>query len=359
MDEIDVIRRAFGAADRDPDAQERARARLRDAMAAERPVVPTRPATLPTAPTVRVVTPSRPRLRPARWLGVAAALVAAVLVAQTVFSQHESGPSPDALARAHAHAVAVTALDGLAVAASAAQPGLIPPGKYAYLASIQTTPVPQPQKDSGLVGNGDVVTGKSFNLSVRRTVQTWVGADGKGLRITTTDGFSFATEGDRQAWIEMGQPTLPQPGTVDQEPFDLWGDLGLDPLTLPTDPSELLKALQQPINSRGSLDDATVMDGIATLLAEGNPSPALRAAMFKVLEDLPGIRSLGVVKDAWGRPGVGFVLPLGPREREIIVDQATSDVLASMYYAPALGGALRFTALYAPGTIVSHPHVVN
>jgi hypothetical protein len=360
MDEIEVIRAAFGAAERDPEARERARVGLRNAMAAERPVVLTRPTPVPAAPVAPAVRPSRPILRPARWLGAAAAIVAAVLVAQTVFTQHQGGPTPDSLARAHSHAAAVAALENLAAAAPTSQPGAIPRGKFAFFSS-QLTEVDAKKGESDQ-GNQNVGTGASYNLSVESSVQTWIRPDGSGERLTTITGYAFVTEKDRQTWLSMDRrPALPLIGTFDDEEISSGeATFGLDLSTLPTDPSALESALRKPTSGPpGLFGDATVMEHISYLLSDCAPSPALRAALFKVLEAMPGIRFLGQVQDPLDRPGVGFVLPLGTTEREIIVDQSTSDVLASLKYLPAVGGTLRSSTVYLPSTIVSRPHVAT
>ncbi|NUS87083.1 MAG: CU044_5270 family protein [Streptomyces sp.] len=62
--------------------------------------------------------------------------------------------------------------------------------------------------------------------------------------------------------------------------------------------------------------------------------PEVRAAAYRVIADLPGIRSLGEVTDQLGRKGVGFALPAielpgyGTGRSELIVDPATGALLS-------------------------------
>jgi len=62
--------------------------------------------------------------------------------------------------------------------------------------------------------------------------------------------------------------------------------------------------------------------------------PAVRAAAYRVVAELPGVRSLGEVTDPLGRKGIGFALPAtdrpdyGTGRSELIVDPATGALLA-------------------------------
>jgi len=346
MDEIEITRRAFEVPDQDPESKDRARARLHEAVAAAE-----RSAVVDAAP-------RRPFVRPARWLGIAAAILAAVLVAQTVLTRPEGGPSAASVARAHAHAEAAAQLHTIGAMASSTRPGPIPAGMFVYLFSRETT---ISQKDSSDLGNQDVATGRSYDLSIARTVQTWVAPDGSGLRITTTEGVSFATEQDHLTWLAMKSPALPGVGGVRSQSFGQ-GELtaGIDLRTLPTDPALLASALRPiPGTDPRTYGDRVLMDHIADLLCNADPAPALRAALFAVLADMPGVRSLGQVHDPLDRPGVGFVMPLGSRDREIIVDPSTSNVLASVTSDPGPGGEVRSSTVYTGGAIVSRPHMTT
>ena len=73
------------------------------------------------------------------------------------------------------------------------------------------------------------------------------------------------------------------------------------------------------------------------LLSMGNLTGGQRKALFELLSSRPGARSLGDVRDASGREGVGVALPLGQSKSElrVIIDPKTSDILQSTEVLPA------------------------
>jgi hypothetical protein len=72
------------------------------------------------------------------------------------------------------------------------------------------------------------------------------------------------------------------------------------------------------------------------LLSMGNLTGGQRKALFEVLSSRPGARSLGEVKDATGREGVGVTLPLAASgsELRVVIDPKTSDILQSTEVHP-------------------------
>lgn len=334
MNEVEIVRRALGAPEQDPKAQERARARLREAMAADLPVV-------------TGISRRRPLLRPARWLGIAAAIVTVVLVAQTVVSQHEHGPS--------SQIQAATDLRRLASVAAASRRVHIPAGKVISLSSESTTTA---TKDLGQNSGEDLASGTSYDVTMQETVQTWIAADGSATRVSTITKLSFPTEQDHQTWLAL-DPAAVQVDRTDTDVFAPWQlSDGQDLTTLPTDPADLLAALRRSSSGKGSFDDQHVMSNVETILSQTYPSPALRAALFKVLAGLPGIRSLGEVQDPTGRTGVGFMLPQGPQDVEMVVDPATSNVLATVTFNAANDGQPRSWSVSTGTTVVSRPHAM-
>ncbi|MBO3749833.1 hypothetical protein J5X84_27445 [Streptosporangiaceae bacterium NEAU-GS5] len=96
---------------------------------------------------------------------------------------------------------------------------------------------------------------------------------------------------------------------------------------LPSDPGALRErvAALLPAGSQGLLADA-----ISGLLWTKPSPPAVRAAAYRALADLPEVRYLGARADARSRPGeaFSFELPSGV-QRTLIIDPATSQVLSS------------------------------
>ncbi|MFI7112347.1 hypothetical protein ACIBK9_38965 [Nonomuraea sp. NPDC050227] len=95
---------------------------------------------------------------------------------------------------------------------------------------------------------------------------------------------------------------------------------------LPADAAALKErvAAMLPAGSAGLLADA-----LSGLLWSKPSPPAVRAAAYRALADLPDVRYLGGRADPLGRPGEAFSypLPIGVR-RTLIIDPATSQVLA-------------------------------
>jgi hypothetical protein len=80
-----------------------------------------------------------------------------------------------------------------------------------------------------------------------------------------------------------------------------------------------------------------------TLLALGNLTGGQRRALFELLSNRPGARSLGEVTDAVGRHGVGVairLLDIGD-ELRVVIDPATSDILQSSEVLPSPPAATR------------------
>ena len=59
-------------------------------------------------------------------------------------------------------------------------------------------------------------------------------------------------------------------------------------------------------------------------------STAVRAAAFRLLADMPGVRSLGQVTDPLGRQGVAVAIPYPREELRVIFDPATGTHLANV-----------------------------
>ncbi|MFI7421344.1 hypothetical protein [Nonomuraea sp. NPDC049684] len=111
---------------------------------------------------------------------------------------------------------------------------------------------------------------------------------------------------------------------------------------LPADPAALKErvAAMLPAGSAGLLADA-----LSGLLWSKPSPPAVRAAAYRALADLPDVRYLGGRADPLGRPGEAFSYPLptGVR-RTLIIDPATSQVLAGADAGGTGGSQIVLTA---------------
>jgi hypothetical protein len=317
VDEVEIVRRALGNPAPDPQARERARVRLREAMVLEQQMGVVRHE-------------RRPLVRPLRWLGAAAAIVAAVLVVQTVLPPHGGGPSTSAASE----------LRQLASVASSSTAFEIPDGLFLYMS----------REVSALDSGERLETGRSYDYYVKSTVETWTAPDGSETRTTTTHSVTFATDQDRNTWIAAGSPSLSRPGThVEQfktgELTNYWIS------DLPTDPEELGTLIRSGGVILRDSTDLDVLSVVGTLLASAPASPELRASLFQVAADLPSVEYLGSVQDPLGRSGVGVQLVVGPNAFELIFDPSTSELLAKVT-VPAAGGAPLSSQAYTSSGIV-------
>ncbi|MFG2003149.1 hypothetical protein ACGFNU_28715 [Spirillospora sp. NPDC048911] len=106
---------------------------------------------------------------------------------------------------------------------------------------------------------------------------------------------------------------------------------GLDPAKLSAKPAELRRQLLAWTRSGGLAgpvegDSAQLWAAASDVLFHpGGPvSPQVRAACYRVLADLPDVRSLGEVADARGRRGQGLTRAgaegVGPGQYKLIID---------------------------------------
>ncbi|YCK36334.1 hypothetical protein ACNF49_20305 [Actinomadura sp. ATCC 39365] len=111
---------------------------------------------------------------------------------------------------------------------------------------------------------------------------------------------------------------------------------------LPADPAELKERVAAMLPA-GSAD--LLADALSGLLWSKPSPPAVRAAAYRALADLPDVRYLGGRADPLGRPGEAFSYPLptGVR-RTLIIDPATSQVLAGTDAGGTGGSQIVLTA---------------
>ncbi|WP_131739328.1 CU044_5270 family protein [Actinomadura roseirufa] len=220
-----------------------------------------------------------------------------------------------------------------------------------------------------------------YKVDSRQGVDRWTDRKGKG-RQTHLDLVDVpVTAQDKQKWQAAGSPTwvqVPLPGVPDQKafldmsakpkgsgtrwmPFDgrYYGLSAAAVAELPTRPQALEKALlalkgdwhaytskpkKEPLGDLQGTERARALsDVVGTLLSDAPAPPAVRAAAFRVLATLPGIRPEGGATDPLGRRGTVVSLPLettvtlglytapqqlGTYRRQFIIDPAAGKLLA-------------------------------
>ncbi|MFD0899041.1 CU044_5270 family protein [Actinomadura sediminis] len=197
---------------------------------------------------------------------------------------------------------------------------------------------------------GDVfAVGKSaknhYKVDSRQRVVNWVGPDGKGTSTNVDVPDRPLTMTDAQKWQAAGSPgkvEVPDPEggprnilylneTINGPSMPLDGEyhgLSAEEIrALPTEPEALKEALrglkgrwhaytsdetgEEPIRAlEGEAETRALSEVAGTLLSTAPTPPKVRAAAFRMLATLPGVRAGGQATDRMGRTGVAVTLPL-------------------------------------------------
>ncbi|WP_131737878.1 CU044_5270 family protein [Actinomadura roseirufa] len=204
--------------------------------------------------------------------------------------------------------------------------------------------------------------GRSYVIEANNDVRQWTGKPSyQGDRFS---GWHPWRPVDRQTWRRDGAP-----GTWSETVGGLQGTLssrasggGVQKLqeeltfmlsgrkvtadqlrTLPTEPAALRDHLRR---NRGPAKEGAISDAgwlfadAETLLLEAPAPPKVRSAAYRMLVGLPGLREIGPVTDALGRPGSAVALREPERpgtERWLVVDRATGRLLSTQEVATRSG----------------------
>lgn len=212
-------------------------------------------------------------------LAIALAAVAALLVALPTLIVGGGGEVQPAVGQVLRAAAAVAAT------APAEPPPR--PGQYFYTRS----------REASLgVGGGRA----AMTIRIR---QTWIGANGAG----------------RARVVSSGQV----------EDFALTGQPFLNTSELPTRPEALRKLIEArkiPLVD-GPPGEAETFTLIGDMLRTTYLPPAFRAALYRVVAELPEVELMGRVRDPVGRMGIGVAFTKGSVTHQLIFDPETSALL--------------------------------
>jgi len=313
MDGSELTRRAFGEPEDDHGAIERAHARLLVAIRAE-----------------------EARKRRKRRVVLPAAVTIAVAAAAVVVSL--IGPIGSSTA-------AAADLRRLGTIASSAEGPDVGEGKYLLITS-----------DELRVEARTELTGSSYAVLTRLRLQIWIASYGSGFRRTEVISSDFKSDADRRAWEEAGRPPVPQAGEITEEPAGTF--FWVDMTGVPDEPSQLLSALRSgSIVPRPPGDDQVFLL-IGELLAQGDASPALRAALFEAAARLEGIEDVGEMIDPLGRDGLALAIDGASLRTQLVFDQDTAELLSiELYTIEADGsvGARDSWRAFHPASVVDPP----
>lgn len=255
---------------------------------------------------------------------LAVALVVALLIVPT--------GSPESSAAA--------TLNGVArVAASRPSGPVAHAHEYLYYemtqGSVQATPVPVGQR--------------SILYRYTETLDTWVAPNGSGRQRITYAPDTVVLPSQRAEW-DTPPPRVIPPTTSDTTfPTTFFGSHPVggplvvphgtnshyvlsypDTAKFPTQPAALERAIEKYFSVTPTRRGATSLFFLVGNVLQVGASPALRAALFKLVEQLPGVTPLGRTKDASGRVGTGVALTT-PHLRDILVfNPHTSAVLGDL-----------------------------
>jgi hypothetical protein len=161
--------------------------------------------------------------------------------------------------------------------------------------------------------------------------EIWIAPDGSGRIREMAGRPRFLSKAQRAAWIATGSPKLPPVARATNETFDPGQLRYFRSADLPTDPAtlrRLIEARKVP-GIGGPPGEAETFELIGEMLRETDLRPALRAAIYEVAAELPGVELLGPVRDPAGRRGVGVAFTDHRRgiRHELIFDPADSALL--------------------------------
>ena len=318
IDESKVIRRALGGFDEDPNAVERARSRLLDAIHAEKRRRRTkRRLVLPAAATVA--------------LAVATAVVVALV-----------GPIGGSSAAAAAELRRLGT-----IASSAGGPNL---GEGQYLLVVSDELRPETRTELG---------GDSFTVFSRLRLQTWIGRNGASFRRTEWISSEFASDADRRSWEEAGKPIVPHAGDVQEERSPSGEVFWVDLSGVPREPTQLLAELRSGSIVQRSPGDDQVFLLIGELLAQGDAAPEVRAALLEAAARLEGIEKVGAVTDSLERDGIALALDGTSIRTQLVFEPETADLLSIELYRirtdGSVGGLSSWRAFYPARVVDSSP----
>jgi hypothetical protein len=328
IDELEALRAWAPDGEPDPEAAMRARARL--------------------AAHIEAARPERHRRRRRVWLFIAPpalAGAAAVAVVLSVGSDVQDGQLRVASARAAA------VLDSAARSAER-RPAASPfpgPDQYFYTRTDAT------YLDASVPPRG----GSLVTLDTRHR-EAWLSERQPGVVRTVAGPTTFPSARARAAWVRAGRPALPvlQPGGGSMPLGPTRYMLGNESLTtaqmlaFDATGAQLYQRLRHGVApGQGPSVDGEVFNQITDALREQAAPPRLRAALYRALAYVPGIRLLGRARDRLGRAAVAVARTEQGTRTELLFDTETSELLAErevmLRPPPGLAG------LVPPGTVTA------
>ncbi|MDL4771943.1 CU044_5270 family protein [Actinomadura xylanilytica] len=210
-----------------------------------------------------------------------------------------------------------------------------------------------------------------FRMYERKQLEYWASPnpERKDWSATTNLGMEPVIKADEDAWKRLKCPdflmpapgdgdctTMLKPGRRKIETGDLnYSFVNFDGkkvtfqqiADLPTDPVRLREALNRLLGYKAG--DEKVFELGTGLVSEAPAPPRVRAAAFRMIAELPSVRTLGELTDPLGRKGTAVALKVSRDaeavETRLIVDPAAGRALTSYSVALNNGDGLHGTGI--------------
>ncbi|MEU0814587.1 CU044_5270 family protein [Streptomyces mirabilis] len=303
-------------------------------------------------------------IRPLGTVAAVAAVAASVVVVSTLDGQDPSGVRASARPQSSAATPGSAASDGRADVQVDGRLELLSVAKKAETPAAEGTYWQTTTRSQDV----NVVGAKGQLFAVRTTSRgEWsvgVRPGTRSLMVSGLDVTAPRTGADQARWRAAGSPATVQAeastaagrGTLGYRigtgrPMVMRTDAGdkiyalgprnvsyQDLRELPSNSGELRRQLEK-LYAEDSSDAETGAGRTAYVLRQAADlitmpvKPAVRAAAYRVIADLPGVRGLGRVTDPLGREGVGVAFPgtartpLGSVQQRLVVDPSTGAML--------------------------------
>ncbi|GAA1591756.1 hypothetical protein GCM10009678_87520 [Actinomadura kijaniata] len=297
--------------------------------------------------------PARRSRRPV--LALAAVTAAAAATGVLVVTDGD-GPAPAPGPGTPAPATAQDARTVLLASAHTAERTPVKPGRYWYT-RLRTQHVQNERMDrKGLKpGQRSRIIKLPYTYITANTQESWLSRTGRDRTrsITAVNAkTSFPTAGDEAAWRKAGAPRLmdrtERERSVNDYDEPITHTIGNENvptdrlLKLPIEPAALARELRRRYDAdvrdandgkgpEKSVDPyPSYVWGAAQDLLSGPITPGTKAALYRVLADLPEVRGEGRATDQLGRTGVAVTMrgPVAGLRLRLIIDPRTANLLA-------------------------------
>jgi hypothetical protein len=202
------------------------------------------------------------------------------------------------------HGTAAGVLGRAALTAARQPAGAVPgPGQYVYAETIE--------------GQRTKAPGRTASGICRQTVRVWAAPDGSGRMVASAPAGASCDGGG------IPSQTFPKGQEIDYNVYPGAAGLPADPTALE---QFIVRHFEYPPGHSGPEDIAATFDFAGTFLQSGAP-PDIRAALYRLIQKLPGIELLGPVTDRLGRHGVGVGFTQYGVRDVLIFNPVTSAVL--------------------------------